>query len=1089
MRARRFLIHTIAWLAWLGVAHGFNGHAVTEGPLTLTIAAIPTVQAFNAPQPCAVSVANTSSTEMRVTLEMFGLIDDCRPSGATERIVTVPARGKVTEMFAFVCGLKTHSALYPVHLRATFPWDGGRRTAHAVQIFETDFGGARTQIARAEPDVVRVPASGAFALAGTAEQRIAWSYTAGETVRLPVGWTGTDPTSAASFHRGPVTRGGEPRAALQLHPPYRPKAGTVSAEYRLQLPAIGPIRMEFFNAIRDSTPREGASDGVTFRVWVNDEKVFERHTDAKSWEPGSADLTPWAGQTVTLRLESHPGPRHNTTCDASFWGDPVITVGAPPRRMTASDQAALVARARAALSRASGGEAAGLLRYGLEGVLRAVIALGPNGLADGVIAFGEGGRHVTFAGLHIAVQEHVLGAWPSAAVVRSVAARSGPNGRTEIVHRVTVNEQETDVVATVWSEGPALRIKVECPDHITALGLGAADQQAPRVYYGHGYCIVEPAAFVARADGHNLSTRHVGFDFAGGMSLLTASDTPVDHLRVDPERQIYRLQTHPNATLTFVPGVRGAFDCAIRFRPLFDGKAAPGVAAKAGRFVFDLWGGRYAENAAALARCFDYGLTHSLAIVHTWQRWGYDYRLPDIFPPLPNLGTLEELRRLGDICRQRGVRWGLHDNYIDIYPDATGFTYDVVTFTPDGKPRRAWLNEGRDAQSYQFRPDKFAPFLKRNLDLIGPALRPTASFVDVFASLTSFDYHDANGTYHSKLETQRAWGEAFAAIREAGGNHAPTISEAGADHLIGWLDGSDAQFMQLGPKPERFHNVVTCRDWERVPWFDAVNHTRLSLHGVGYSDRYQGGRSREEHGIESDDYLSAEVLTGHALMIDRLALGRGAVRKYWLAQEFIASVAPDEIRAVELAGGDIHRAIVTWNSGARVYVNRGDADWMIAGHRLPQFGFHAANGAITCSVERIGGAIIERSRGPGGFYVNSRVFANAAPLTITPRAGKVSSPRWLANASAVDFGAARTAGAFRCQVAADGAVITPLPDGEEFEVRLRLNEVFGRAVRAVSVQAIDPTGAFVAEVRFAEEAGELVFTAARPAFAYRLAVR
>jgi len=54
----------------------------------------------------------------------------------------------------------------------------------------------------------------------------------------------------------------------------------------------------------------------------------------------------------------------------------------------------------------------------------------------------------------------------------------------------------------------------------------------------------------------------------------------------------------------------------------------------------------------------------------------------------------------------------------------------------------------------------------------------------------------------------------------------------------------------------------------------------------------------------TDDYISAEILEGHALMIDRPAFGRGAVRKYWLAQDFIRSIAMDAIENVEFAAGD-----------------------------------------------------------------------------------------------------------------------------------------------------------------------------------------
>ncbi|MCX5717849.1 MAG: hypothetical protein NTW44_05970, partial [Nitrospirae bacterium] len=211
-------------------------------------------------------------------------------------------------------------------------------------------------------------------------------------------------------------------------------------------------------------------------------------------------------------------------------------------------------------------------------------------------------------------------------------------------------------------------------------------------------------------------------------------------------------------------------------------------------------------------------------------------------------------------------------------------------------------------------------------------------------------------------------------IRQHLGGDAPTSSEAGDDQLVGYLDGADCQFMQLSAGGGSFHNRLACGDWERTPWFDAVLHDRFILHGVGYSDRYEGGRSRLEHGIESDDYVSAELLTGHALMIDRGAFGAGAVRKYWLAQDFIRTIAMGAVTGVEFVGGDIHRQVVTWAGGAKVYVNRGAADWVVAGRTLPQYGYYAAvaGGGTESSIERIDGVIVEQSRGPSGVYVNGR---------------------------------------------------------------------------------------------------------------------
>ncbi len=1000
-QVRSFLLAAILSILPLTNTHAFNGERVTEGDLTIEIGTVVRVDAASAKDEAAESLSKTGTpVQVPVILSNAGaqpLSIHLRASSVAEDVIIhqpertaeLPAKGNTKITFAFSLTEKAEIGLYPFHIVANSTTKSPSVGAHAVQIFSTESLLPPRDSSRFQKQgaVAVVPEIGALDLTSLHNQQVSYQiFNQEKPVTLPIGWQGADRESGMSLSQHPVDRP-DPRMSLNLHPPYRKGAGTMFVEYRLSLPKTSSLRFSFDQAIRDSKPDEGTSDGVTFRVRVDGKVLFDRHSDSKTWLHGEVDLSPFAGREIVLSLECHPGPKNNTNCDSAYWGAPTVSAGNPPTEESAESRTERENLARQVLSGNPSSDKAIVFPLGPE--RQAVIVPGPRGIIDAVIALSAKGKTTLMDGFEIELDQQSLRQWPSSAQVVHVATHRDGNA-LRIDHDIVTPQGHVTLPVKLWADGPGLRIQIVDPadsqSRITRLAPGTFEHQAQRMYYGHGYCIVHPQKFTARGGGHDLAASHVGMDFTNGLSLLVASEMPPDAFEVDPDRHRYALVSHPASTYTLLPGADGAFDSAIAFRSIDPRTAAPAVAKKAGRFVFDLWGGDYRENADLLERCFHYGLTDSLVILHNWQRWGYDYRLPDIFPPNPKLGTIEDLRHLGELCRKHGVLWGLHDNYIDIYPDAEGFSYDLTSFHPDGRPRLAWLNEGRQAQSYQFRPDRLRPFLERNLSLIQDAFHPTTSFVDVWSSMNVFDFYDRDGQFHSRTETRKAWGDAFSTIRKTFGGNAPTISEAGSDQLVGQLDGADCQFLMIAQKGDRHVAERPCDDWERVPWFDAVLHSRFSLHGVGYSVRYQGPLSRDLHGIGSDDYISAEILTGHALMVDRGSLIHDAVRKYWLAQDIIASLRSDEIKSVTFDHDDIHRLIVRWKSGATIHVNRGKDDWKIDGRILPEYGFLARSGDAEASIERIRGQVVEQSRSLGKTYFNGRGFVPNTPLEIRPRA-------------------------------------------------------------------------------------------------------
>ncbi len=753
-----------------------------------------------------------------------------------------------------------------------------------------------------------------------------------------------------------------------------------------------------------------------------------------NWSEVDLDLSQFSDQLILLTFEADPGIKKDTTCDNSFWGD-VAVIADPQEIKIATEEEREELRKtnekkflQFATSLKSNIPSSGIQidatsqGFDLDDGQLAVVTLGNSGICDGWIAIGSKERYIQIAGVRAQYQGVNVG-YDQPLGSCNVSTVFVDNTELEKSARIFAYQHHSEIIGELpndanFSEdnlksveqladadnalacfisktlgGLAFRFVATHNTEIGSLQFGPISNKAQRVYFGHGHCIESPTQpFVQDGDGFGCASSHVGFDFDNGLSLLQATTRPIDKFVVNPDQNIYTLTTAPDSRLTLRSGEDGALACAIKYAPGFDKSPAPLVPQKAGRFVYDYWGGSYKYVLERMKAFVEYGLTDSLLIQHDWQHYGYDVRLPDIWPPNAAKGTLDDLKDTQAFCDRYGIPFGLHDNYIDFYPDADSFNYDDIIINPDGLPQKAWHNPGPDAQSYRFRPDTILPYAERNLNIIREELMQTAYFTDVFSSIHIMDFLDKQGNFHSRAETLDYWNKYFDLVREKFNNNAITISESGNDALIGHLEGADAILRRITPTQENYSTVIESKDSEYVPWFDAVNHARFILHGVGYSDRYQGGISRALRGIESDDYISSEVLTGHALMADLSMSIRGTVRKYWLLQNFARSLALDELKNVKFVDS-IHRQIIEWKSGVTVFVNRGVDDWELTNISipgvsenivLPQFGFWIVenSGSAYGGVIRQNGQLVElRIDGSENYFVNGR---QQVPNQVTP---------------------------------------------------------------------------------------------------------
>jgi len=248
-----------------------------------------------------------------------------------------------------------------------------------------------------------------------------------------------------------------------------------------------------------------------------------------------------------------------------------------------------------------------------------------------------------FHGLRVRVLDDALEDPRSTSELLKVTDESA-NGAYRLRHHFRSWAGPFDLMAELRVESKALRCRVWLENepaakpwfkvYLQQVALGAWNEKARRVYGGVGNVLEDPQPFTMSFDGHNLASSYVGFEFPAG-SIVEAVDTPPDRLSVDPSRSIYALDVPLTQTITLIPAAN-VWEGVKIWRDLDTRKASAGVPQLAGRFVFDIWGGRYGESAQLLKKAFQYGLTNSAVVWHNWQRWGYDYRLPDVYPPNPS---------------------------------------------------------------------------------------------------------------------------------------------------------------------------------------------------------------------------------------------------------------------------------------------------------------------------------------------------------------------------------------------------------------------------------------------------------------------
>lgn len=787
-------------------------------------------------------------------------------------------------------------------------------------------------------------------------------------VSLGYDWNGYSAESGVYFTpEDTLAPGGQ----VFMHCPWVGGAGIAFADYAVKLPQTGRVRLQFEIALRSGAQK---SDGVTYRVRMKDQVVFEQHCAWKAFRPFEVDLSPFAGTQTVLRLEVDPGPARNTSDDWSLWRSVRLLCGDEAQIAAAKAEAdALLMKARAAdltvgekLGRTSlvaltSHEVAGVRPSTLSPVSTSVRKEGDAYLftcrGDETVEYRFVPAEGLVSGLSAAVNGKVLSPAPFQGGPRVHLdgvdfPLPSPTLTTQLVgtqldgDKVTCRYRYTNpktgstarLRATLWAEGKSVGLELSGePDRFSGFAAQPAGGRPITATFAAGPPI-------RRADGYYASVvvDRLRTDASGVASGAVTSYRPLTNGK--------RNALHDVLFLT----LSSRFEETLSNSPF---KASPFLEDLAHRVVLDGWGGNFADNEQWLKDMSLYGIDRFLMIKHVWQRDGYDHTYPDTMPANASMGGDEALRSLSLTAQELGHEFCVHENYYDYYPNAESFKEADRLLNSEGKPVDGWDNG--QVRAVILKPSKLMDYVREFTPQIKQRYGCNAAYHDIMPTW-HVDF-DAKAPGAGMIRYTHEQTQALCDYDRAifGG---PVVFEAADPMMAGTYDGGCN------------HGVDTYLSPTAVAYEVLKVHPRQSNHGFGYYERWlPWGYSMPVWGSyvmtdrELDKYRAFTIAFGRTGFIGQQLMkhAHGVVREYHLMQAFgraytgqLANRIRYEVggKMVDAATAarysELSRINVEYEGGQQVYVNLADKPWRVAGQELP------SNGSFTTGPRGTAGTVL-----------------------------------------------------------------------------------------------------------------------------------
>ncbi len=387
------------------------------------------------------------------------------------------------------------------------------------------------------------------------------------------------------------------------------------------------------------------------------------------------------------------------------------------------------------------------------------------------------------------------------------------------------------------------------------------------------------------------------------------------------------------------------------------------------KIMVDLWRPSFSECKQDLRTLASWGLKDLFAIIHVWQKYGYDNGLPTTYPAGEQFGGESALREVVDTCESNDYLFALHTNYVDFYENSDVWNPDDIALNPDGTWAEAWYNQVTGMQSYLMKPSRCLKYAHMYEGLIHNAYRTNAVFLDVHTAVLPSSKVDFDANIPNAGKQAATFYEYCDLISAVRGIHSGPVAGEGVGFSTNiWAGYIDA----LEADPRRRHDIFEGIGGSDVPLIVdyklKVLHDLFVAYGAGYLERFYLNKWGDYSKKELERYRVTEISFGNAgflsdpfaKRIPREEIAREYcflkhLQKYYLAEtpvEILYRVddqllpLSDALRLIlpQTPAKNLNPALaqrlsrlkITYSGGFTLYVNRSsDGFWDIIKNNIP----------------------------------------------------------------------------------------------------------------------------------------------------------